>query len=439
MKEIDVSDQNRKTLRLGIAGLGTVGVGVVNIVEQSAEMLSARSGQDIVITAVSARDKSRDRGIDVSNFRWHDNAVDLANDDTVDLVVELMGGSEGSAYALAKACLAVGKPFVTANKALIATHGKELATLAETNEAALRFEAAVAGGIPVVKALTEGLSANIINGLYGILNGTCNYILTRMEREKLAFADVLAEAQKIGYAEADPTFDIDGIDTAHKTAILAAIAFGVAPDLNNLPTEGIRNIAPVDIEYATELGYRIKLLGVARQTGDGLEVRVHPAMVPLSSPLAGVMDATNAVVITGDQVGQTGYEGAGAGQGPTASSVMADVIDIARGVNFPPLGVPVSELKSLPYLGSDSHVGTYYIRLRVTDVPGVMAEITRSLAAETVSIESMIQRDHADEGSVYVVLTTHKTTEQSAIAALSHFNALDCVLESPAMLRIETA
>lgn len=434
-----MSIQNRKPLRLGIAGLGTVGVGVVTIVEGSAAMLSARSGRDIVITAVSARDKSRDRGIDLAGYKWHDNAVDMAHDDTVDVVVELMGGSDGPAYDLATACLKAGKPFVTANKALIATHGKELAGLAEANKTALRFEAAVAGGIPVVKALMEGLSVNNISSLYGILNGTCNYILTRMEREKMAFADVLAEAQKIGYAEADPTFDIDGIDTAHKTAILAAIAFGVAPDLGNLPTEGIRNIAPVDIEYASKLGYRIKLLGVAQQTDEGIEVRVHPAMVPLSSPLAGVMDATNAVVISGDQVGQTGYEGAGAGQGPTASSVLADVVDIARGVNYPPLGVPVSELKSLPYLDSTSHKGTYYFRLRVTDVPGVMAEITRSLATETVSIESMLQRDHAAEGSVYVVLTTHKTTEQSALAALSHFNALDCVLESPAMLRIETA
>ena len=434
-----MNDVKRKPLRLGVAGLGTVGVGVVNIVESAASMLSARAGQDIVISAVSARDRGRDRGVDLSGYGWHDNAVDLAGDENVDLVVELMGGSDGPAYALAKACLAAGKPFVTANKALIATHGKELADLAEANKAALRFEAAVAGGIPVVKALIEGLTANKINELYGILNGTCNYILTRMEREKLAFDDVLAEAQKIGYAEADPTFDIDGIDTAHKTAILAAIAFGIAPDLDNLPIEGIRNIAPVDIEYASELGYRIKLLGVARQTDDGVEVRVHPAMVPLSSPLASVMDATNAVLITGDRVGQTGYEGPGAGQGPTASSVIADVVDVARGICYPPLGVSAKSLKKLPYLSSDSHVGTYYIRLRVKDVPGVMAEITGSLASETVSIENMLQRGHANGGGVYIVLTTHETTEQSAIAALNHFNALDCVLESAAMLRIETA
>lgn len=428
-----------KPLRLGIAGLGTVGVGVIRIVEENDGLLADRAGSRVAISAVSARDRGRDRGIDVSGYAWHDNAVDLAADESVDLVVELMGGSDGPAYALAKACLAAGKPFVTANKALIATHGKELAELAEANGTALRFEAAVAGGIPIVKALSEGLSANNISGLHGILNGTCNYILTRMEREQMAFGDVLAEAQKIGYAEADPTFDIDGIDTAHKTAILAALAFGMAPDIENLPTEGIRNIVPVDIEYARELGYRIKLLGVARQTDEGIEVRVHPAMVPLSSPLAGVMDATNAVVVTGDPVGQTVYEGAGAGQGPTASAVVADVIDVARGVCYPPFGIPAASLETPAYLGAASHVGTYYIRLKVSDVPGVMADITRALASENVSIDSMLQRGHADDGAVYIVLTTHETTEEAAIATLNHFNALECVLESPAMLRIEAA
>lgn len=426
-------------LRLGIAGLGTVGIGVVKIVEDNAKLLSARTGRDISVSAVSARDRGRDRGVDLGGYTWHDNAVDLAADDNVDLVVELMGGSDGPAYALAKACLSNGKPFVTANKALIATHGKELALLAEGTTAALRFEAAVAGGIPIIKALTEGLSANNISGLHGILNGTCNYILTRMEREGLPFGEVLADAQTLGYAEADPTFDIDGIDTAHKTAILAAIAFGMAPDIENLPTEGIRNIVTVDIDYARELGYRIKLLGVARQTGEGVEVRVHPAMVPLSSPLAKVMDATNAVVVSGDHVGPTGYEGAGAGQGPTASAVVADVIDVARGVWYPPFGVPAEALGSPALIGASSHVGEYYIRLKVKDVPGVMADITRALAQEDVSIDSMLQRGHADDGGAYIVLTTHETTEEAANAALNHFNRLDCVLESPAMLRIEAA
>lgn len=426
-------------LRLGLAGLGTVGIGVINIVENNAKLLAARAGKPVVITAVSARDRGRDRGVDLSAYGWHDNAVDLASDESVDLVIELMGGSDGPAYALAKACLDAGKPFVTANKALVATHGKELAGLAEANCAALRFEAAVAGGIPIIKSLAEGLSANNISGLHGILNGTCNYILTRMEREHLPFDEVLADAQRLGYAEADPTFDIDGIDTAHKTAILAAIAFAMAPDIENLPTEGIRNIVPVDIDYARELGYRIKLLGVARQADGGIEVRVHPAMVPLSSPLAKVMDATNAVMVSGDHVGPTGYEGAGAGQGPTASAVIADVVDVARGVWYPPFGVPSATLGSPALLSAAQHVGTYYIRLKVADVPGVMADITRALARENVSIDSMLQRGHADDGGVYIVLTTHETTEEAANAALKHFNALECVLESPAMLRIEAA
>lgn len=431
--------KEQSPLRLGIAGLGTVGIGVVKIVEDNAGLLAARAGKPVTITAVSARDRGRDRGANLSGYTWHDNAVDLATDDTVDLVVELMGGSDGPAYALAKACLKAGKPFVTANKALVATHGKELAILAEDTGAALRFEAAVAGGIPIVKALAEGLSANNISGLHGILNGTCNYILTRMEQEHLPFDEVLADAQRIGYAEADPTFDIDGIDTAHKTAILAAIAFGMAPDIGNLPTEGIRNIVPVDIDYARELGYRIKLLGVARQADGGVEVRVHPAMVPLSSPLAKVMDATNAVMVTGDHVGPTGYEGAGAGQGPTASAVVADIVDVARGIWYPPFGVPAATLCAPAQLGAANHIGTYYIRLKVADVPGVMADITGALAENTVSIESMLQRGHADDGGVYIVLTTHETTEEAANAALRHFNALECVLESPAMLRIEAA
>jgi homoserine dehydrogenase len=434
-----MSNKNTQPVRLGIAGLGTVGVGVIEIIETHKSILSARSGRECVVSVVSARDRARDRGIDLSSYAWCDNVVDLAAHEAVDVVVELVGGSDGPAYALAKETLKAGKPFVTANKALIATHGQELAALSEKHNAPLRFEAAVAGGIPIVKALSEGLSANKINGLHGILNGTCNYILTRMEREQLAFDDVLAEAQKIGYAEADPTFDIDGIDTAHKTAILASIAFGIEPDLDDLSIEGIRNIQPVDIEYARELGYRIKLLGVARERSDGVEVRVHPAMVPLGSALANVMDATNAVVVHGDQVGQTVYEGPGAGRGPTASSVVADIIDILRGVHFPPLGVPSGDLKRPKYLTPGQHMGTYYVRLKVADVPGVMAEITKVLAAENVSISSLLQRGHAEDGGVYIVLTTHEATEEAVNAAIEHFNALDCVIESPAMLRIEAA
>jgi len=431
-----MSDPN-KPLKVGIAGLGTVGVGVVKILEGHADLLTARGGRSIEISAVSARDRGRDRGVSLEKYTWCDNPVDLASLDEVDLVIELMGGSDGPALALARETLAAGKAFVTANKALIAVHGKELAALAEANAAALRFEAAVAGGIPVIKALAEGLVGNEISGLHGILNGTCNYILTRMEREGLAFGEVLEDAQRLGYAEADPTFDIDGIDTAHKTAILAALAFGTAPDMENLPTEGIRNIAPVDIDYARELGYRIKLLGVARRTEDGVETRVRPAMVPLEAPLAKVMDAINAVVVQGDSVGQTVYEGPGAGQGPTASSVVADILDIVRGNTYPPLGIPVSSLQELPSIPADKHMGTYYIRLRVKDQSGVMADITAELARENVSIESMLQRGKAPDGGVYIVMTTHLTVEASVLATLKHFTNLDCVLETPTMLGIE--
>ncbi len=430
--------KSSEPLKVGIAGLGTVGVGVIKILQSHADLLERRAGRRITVSAVSARDRSRNRGVDLSGFEWCDNPVALADVASVDMVIELIGGSDGPALALARETLQAGKAFVTANKALIAVHGKELATLSEEHNAPLRFEAAVAGGIPIVKALTEGLAANEVSGLYGILNGTCNYILTRMEREGLGFGEVLEDAQRLGYAEADPTFDIDGIDTAHKTAILAAIAFGTEPDMANLPCEGIRNIAPVDIDYAKELGYRIKLLGLARKTADGLETRVIPAMVPLSSSLANVMDATNAVVVNGDFVGPTVYEGAGAGEGPTASAVVADIIDIARGNIYPAFGVPVSALETLPALPADKHHGTYYVRLRVKDQPGVMADITAALARENVSIESVLQRGLAPDEGVYIVMTTHRTVEASALATLRHFTELECVLETPTMIRIET-
>ncbi|MBL4640126.1 MAG: homoserine dehydrogenase [Kordiimonadaceae bacterium] len=427
-----------KPLKVGIAGLGTVGVGVIKILRDHADLLSQRVGRSIEVSAVSARNKGRDRGVDLSGFAWCDDATALASIDDVDMVVELIGGSDGPALALARETLKAGKAFITANKALIAIHGKELAALSEEHNAPLRFEAAVAGGIPILKALAEGLAGNQVSGLYGILNGTCNYILTRMEREGLDFAEVLSDAQRLGYAEADPTFDIDGIDTAHKTAILAAIAFGMAPDFDNMPVEGIRNIMPVDIDYAKELGYRIKLLGLARKTEDGVEARVIPAMVPLSGALANVMDATNAVVVNGDFVGPTVYVGAGAGEGPTASSVVADIIDVARGNVYPAFGVPVACLRDLPTLPADKHSGTYYIRLRVTDRPGVMADITAALASESVSIESLIQRGTEVDDGVYIIMTTHQTVESSALSILKHFNALECVLETPTLIRIET-
>lgn len=431
MKEKD------KPIKIGVAGLGTVGVGVVKILAAHGDLLAARGGARLELVAVSARDRNRDRGVDLSALAWCDNAVDLAARDDVDVVVELIGGSDGPALALARETLKRGKSFVTANKALIAHHGKELATLAEEKGASLRFEAAVAGGIPIIKSLREGLAANAITGVHGILNGTCNYILTRMEREGLPFGEVLADAQRIGYAEADPSFDIDGIDTAHKTAILASLAFGTEPDMGNLAIEGIRTIAPVDIDYAAELGFRIKLLGVARQMDAGVETRVYPALVPLAAPLAQVMGGTNAVVVHADFVGRTVYEGAGAGEGPTASAVVADLVDVARGCGGPTFGIPAGSLKKAKAIPADAHEGTYYIRLRVEDRPGVMADITAALGREGVSIQSLLQRGQAAGGGVYVVLTTHKTNEAAIKATLKRFTGLDCVLESPTMLRIE--
>lgn len=433
-----MEEPSKRELVLGIAGLGTVGAGVVKILTGHADLIAARAGMPVRIKAVSARDRSRDRGIDLAGYDWYDNPVDMASDPEINLIVELVGGSDGPALALAKAAIEKGKAFVTANKALIATHGKALATAAVGSGAALRFEAAVAGGIPIIKALGEGLAANEIKVVRGILNGTCNYILTRMEREGLAFADVLADAQRLGYAEADPTFDIDGIDTAHKTAILAALAFGKEPNIASLPTEGIRNIAPVDIEYAKELGYRIKLLGVVQRTDEGIETRVHPAMVPAGAALANVMNATNAVVVEGDFVGQTVYVGAGAGQGPTASAVVADIVDVARcGAGGFAFGIAPESLAPYVPVPVEKHRGTYYIRLRVNDRPGVMADITAALAKEQVSIESMLQRGRAADGGVYIVLTTHETVEAAISSTLNRFTKLECVLETPTMLRIE--
>ncbi len=317
------------TLRIGIAGLGTVGAGVVRLLQENAGAVAAHAGRPIAVTAVSARDPSRDRGVALSGLRWVDDPVALATAPDVDVVVELIGGSEGPARALVQAALANGRPVVTANKALIAVHGAGLA--AEAGTTPLAFEAAVAGGIPVIKALREGLAANRISRVAGILNGTCNYILTAMHTHKQEFAAVLAEAQALGYAEADPSFDIDGIDAAHKLAILAAIAFGRPVAFDAVYVEGIRTISALDIAFAEELDYRIKLLGTARRHGDGIEARVHPCLVPRTAPLARVDGVFNAVVAEGDFVGRVMLEGRGAGAGPTASAVVADVIDIARG------------------------------------------------------------------------------------------------------------
>ncbi|MGQ0675672.1 MAG: homoserine dehydrogenase [Rhodospirillales bacterium] len=424
-------------LRVGIAGLGTVGGGVLRLLQAQAELLEQRCGKRIVVTAVSARDRAKNRGADLASARWHADAGALAGDPNVDVVVELIGGSDGPAKKLCEAAIAAGKPVVTANKALLAVHGVALARAAEAKGVALAFEAAVAGGIPIVKALREGLAGNRVARVYGILNGTCNYILTTMREKKREFADVLAEAQKLGYAELDPATDVDGIDAAHKLALLAALAYGAEVDLKGVHVEGIRHVSAQDIDFAGELGYRIKLIGHARMTEHGLEQRVTPAMVPLDSPIAHTEGVFNAVVVEGDFVGTALFQGRGAGAGPTASAVAADLIDIARGRPPVAFSVPAAKLKKIPAAPMARHRGAYYIRLMVKDRPGVIADVTAALRDEGVSLESMLQRGRALEQAVPVVLITHDTEEAGMFRALARIGDLDTVMEPPRVIRIE--
>jgi homoserine dehydrogenase len=353
------------------------------------------------------------------------------------VIVELIGGSEGPARTLVCAAIAAGKPVVTANKALLAVHGAELAAAAEARGVALAFEAAVAGGIPVIKAIREGLAGNRINRIAGILNGTCNYILTQMRERGREFAEVLADAQKLGYAEADPSFDIDGIDAAHKLAILAALAFGRPVAFDAVYVEGIRRVSALDIGFANELGYRIKLLGIASQTDAGIETRVHPCMVPQSSPIARVDGVFNAVVAEGDFVGRVMLEGRGAGAGPTASAVVADLIDLARNRATPVWGAAGEALSAVPSVPMSAHHGPYYIRLMVVDRPGVIADVTAVLRDHGVSLESMLQRGRSPGEAVPVVLVTHETEERAMRDAVAQIGALDTVMEEPSLIRIE--
>ncbi|HTT80175.1 MAG TPA: homoserine dehydrogenase [Stellaceae bacterium] len=424
-------------MKIAVAGLGTVGAGILQLLERQAELVATRAGRRIVVGAVSARDRRRDRGVDLSAVRWYEDAVAMAGDPEIDVVVELIGGSDGIALDVVEAALAQKKHVVSANKALLAEHGTRLATRAEEAGVALAFEAAVAGGIPVIKALREGLAGNRVSRVYGILNGTSNFILTTMRAGGREFAEVLAEAQTLGYAEADPSFDVDGIDAAHKLAILASVAFGRPIDLAGVYAEGIRHVSRLDIDFAEELGYRIKLLGIARLTDHGLEQRVHPCMVRRGTPIAAVEGVFNAVVAEGDFVGRVVLEGRGAGAGPTASAVAADLIDIAAGRHVPAFGVPARALQDLPGAAMERHRGAYYIRLMVVDRPGVIADVAAALRDENVSLESMIQRGRAPGEAVPVVLTTHETEEAAMRRALDRIAALAAVLEPPRLIRIE--
>ncbi len=429
----------QNVVKIGVAGLGTVGAGTVKLLSEHRDNLADRSGSPMIVTAVSARDRTRDRGFSTEGITWYEDARELAADSNVDVVVETIGGSNGIAYDVCKAALENGKHVVTANKALIALHGVELARIADANNVTIAYEAAVAGGIPVIKALREGLAGNAISRVTGILNGTCNYILTTMREQGRDFADVLAEAQKLGYAEADPTFDVDGIDAAHKLAILTSLAFGVEVDFDAIAVEGIRSVSALDIQLAEELGYRIKLLAIAKQTPEGIEQRVSPVLVDRSTQISKVEGVFNAVVLEGDYVGPVVLQGRGAGERPTASAVVADLVDIAAGRNAPVFGVPADRLKKNVRASLEKHVGPYYLRLMVWDRPGVMAEVTATLAKHGVSMASMIQHGRAETegGVVPVVFVTHETSEAAMSGALSDISAFESNSQPPVLMRIE--
>ncbi|KTF67981.1 homoserine dehydrogenase [Sphingomonas sp. HT-1] len=425
-----------EALRVALAGLGTVGGGVIRLLDTNAELITRRAGRPIEVVAVSARDRSKDRGIDLSRFEWVDDPVELARHAQADVVVELVGGSDGPALALARAALGANKSFVTANKAMIAHHGLELAKIAEGAQVALKFEAAVAGGVPVIKGLREGAAANAISRVYGILNGTCNFILSKMEAEGRDFAEILAEAQALGYAEADPTFDIDGIDAAHKLSILASLAFGTQPAFGDLKASGIRHILAADIAEAATLGYRVRLLGIADAGAHGLFQRVHPHLVPLSHPLAHVTGSTNAVVAEGNFVGRLLFQGAGAGDGPTASAVVADLIDIARGEFGAPYAMPADALVAQPAADSGERRGRSYVRFTVADRVGVLAEIAAAMRDAGVSIESLIQRGVSPDGSALVAIVTHEAPEWSIAQALEKLRGSQSLTGEPMWMHI---
>lgn len=424
-----------QALRLGIAGLGTVGVGVVKIVRRHAELLQARTGRPIEIVAVSARDAAKDRGVNLSGFAWETDPVALAKRDDIDVFVELMGGENGPAKASVEAALASGKDVVTANKALLAIHGQALAEQAEAASRVIRFEAAVAGGIPVIKSLTEGLAGNDIKRVMGVMNGTCNYILTRMQSQGLGYNALFEECAQLGYLEADPNLDVGGIDAAHKLALLASIAFGTKPNFDGIEIEGIQHISLDDIHQADDMGYRIKLLGVAQRTPRGLEQRMQPCLVPSDSPLGQLEGGTNMVVIEGDAVEQIVLRGPGAGEGPTASAVMGDVCDLARGLRVSTFGQPATSLvDSKPAI--TGLPAPYYLRLALLDKPGALAKVAAILGNAGVSIDRMRQYAHAED-TAPVLIVTHKTTRATLDVALEDLRTTDVVAGEPVALRIE--
>lgn len=426
-----------ETLKIAIAGLGTVGSGVIKILDEQAELIEKRCGRKIEVIAVSARDKTKDRGINLDGVKWYDSALELADDSHVDVIVELIGGDSGVAYDLCEKSIKAGKHFVTANKALIARHGQYFATISEENNVHLAYEAAVAGGIPIIKALKEGLAGNKISKVKGILNGTCNYILTAMKETGRDFAGILKEAQDLGYAEADPSFDVDGIDAAHKLAILASIAFGGKVDFGSVHIEGIRNISLVDVGYADTLGYKVKLLGVCEDINGEIQQTVSPCMIPSISPIAKVDGVVNAVMVDADAVDSVVLIGPGAGSGPTASSVVADIIDIAAKRFSYAFNMSAKNLKQQKFRNIDQRNGSYYIRIAVHDVPGVLANITDVLRNSGISMESILQKPAAKGGHVHIVGITHETSEAIINECIKRIKDIESVIDSPVTIRVE--
>jgi homoserine dehydrogenase len=434
-------------LKVGLAGLGTVGAAVVQLLDRQRDTLRQRCGRSIDVVAVTARTKGKSRDVDLTSLRWAADPIALAADPEIDVFVELMGGAGDPAKTAIATALNAGKSVVTANKALLAHHGVELAGLAEGKGVALNFEAAVGGAIPIVKTLRGGLAGSSCTRVYGILNGTCNYILTRMEREKLSFAECLKDAQRLGYAEADPTFDVEGYDTAQKLAILASLAFGTKVNAEAVYVEGISSIEPADLEAADELGYRVKLLGVAVRTEKGIEQRVHPTMVRKDSAIAQVMGVTNAVSVDTDGVAPITLVGPGAGGAATASAVVSDLGDIARGVRAAPFGWPTDSLAGSEKAPMQLHQGGYYIRLSAVDRPGTFAAIARHLADQQISLESIVQRHRghphggddprSPDAPASVILITYATTEDAVRRALKAIDSHKVIAGVPQLIRIE--
>jgi len=426
-----------RTINIAVAGLGTVGAETYRIIKEESDFLKARSSADFNVVAVSARSRDKKRNIDLSGAEWISDCRDIANIKDIDVVIELVGGSEGVAKELVEKSITNGKSVITANKALVATHGNNIGELVAKHDVMFGYEAAVAGGIPIIKTIREGLASNRIDKIYGILNGTCNYILSVMRKTGQEFEDILADAQRLGYAEADPSFDVDGVDAAHKLAILSAIAFQTPINFSGVHVEGIRLISPVDIDFATELGYRIKLLGIGELLGDGLQQRVRPCLVPVNIPIAQVEDVFNAVAAEAEGLGTSLSYGRGAGAGPTSSAVLSDLLDFANNRRTSFLGTADGDLVARPVQELQKLSGSYYLRLQVFDRPGVLADLTAVFRDKGVSVEALLQRGRNPDGTVPVVLTTHETSEEAVQKSVAEFEKLENVVEKPCILPIE--